>query len=86
MKIPQRAIALVLATIAAGPLAAQEVPAWVQEAEEQWFAAIEAGEISILQRSLTEDAAIMFPVKTVRGRDQLDGFIQALFKAGSVES
>jgi ketosteroid isomerase-like protein len=86
MKIPQRAIALVLATIAVGPLAAQEVPAWVQEAEEQWFAAIEAGNISTLQRSFTEDAAIMLPVKTVRGRDRLGDFIQAFFQASKVES
>ena len=86
MRFSLGVIAIAFTAVAGRPLVAQEVPAWAQEAEEQWFAAIEAGEVSTLQRSLTEDAAIMFPAKTVRGREKLDGFLEALFMAGQVKS
>jgi len=52
----------------------------------EWYTALEAGRVSAMKRLLAPDAAIMFPTKTVRGRDQLDGFLDALFKTKRYES
>ena len=80
-------IGLVVASVvAAEPLAAQDIPEWIQKAESEWYDALVAGDELSLRRMFAEDAAFVLQDRTVRGRDMLNAFKGAIFRAVQIEA
>ena len=78
---------LALCSIALSPqiLAAQEAPDWVQEAETRWWSAMKAGDARALRSLFSADVVFLDHNQTVRGRQDVEGFVRALFAARSYD-
>lgn len=58
---------------------AADTPKWAQEANEKWYAANEAGDAEAMGRTYANDAVLLAPDQTVRGRKEINQFHAASF-------
>lgn len=78
---PLFGIAVLAFTVSLGarPASAEDLPKWAQESNERWYAANKAGDAEAMGRTYTEDAVLLAPDQTARGRKEIDQFHAANF-------
>ncbi len=59
--------------------AAEDIPKWAQETNEKWYAANQAGDADAMGHLYAEDAVLLAPDQTVRGRKEIDQYHAAGF-------
>ncbi len=73
-------VVLVFAALLGARLAiAEDTPKWAHEVNEKWYAANQAGDAEAQGRLYTEDAILLAPDQTVRGRKGINQYHAAGF-------